>query len=90
MHICINILCNNGLEEGEGGIIIEGKNLEYKMLCNSEWIMRPKNLSKLSVSTVIRPKCTKWLIVMDTNILGGQESENETNNFGRCTLRTPC
>ena len=40
----------------------------------------------VSVSTVISQECTKLLIVMDTDSLGGQEPENETNNFDRCTL----
>ena len=45
-----------------------------------------KNLSKLFLSTVTSPKCTKWLIVMDTDRLGGLETDNETTNLVRCTL----
>ena len=48
--------------------------------------MRLKKLFEISVSTVISPKCTKWLIVMETDSLGGQETENDKNNFGRCTI----
>ena len=62
------------------------KNLGCKIVYHSELIMRPKKISKMSVSTVTSPKFTKWLIVMDTDSLGGQEPENKTNNFGRCTL----
>ena len=57
-----------------------------KIVYHSEWIMTPKNISKLWVSTFISPKCTKWLIVMETESLGGRKTDNETDNFGRCTL----
>ena len=49
MHLCINILCNNVLEEDEGGLIgshfywipKKEKNIGCKIVYNSEWIMRP-------------------------------------------------
>ena len=40
----------------------------------------------LQVSTCISPKYTKWFILMDTDSLVGREPENETDNFGLCTL----
>ena len=65
--------------------IIERKKFSDEKLCIIQ-----NGLSKLLVDTVISPKCTKWLIVMETDSLGGREPKIETENFGCCTLGTLC
>ena len=39
--------------------------------------------SKLLFSTAISPKCIDWLMAMENDSFGGQEPDNETDNFGR-------
>ena len=38
--------------------------------------------TKLSVSTSINPQRANWSVVVETDSLGGQEPENDTDNFG--------
>ena len=67
--------------------IIEGKTFSDTKLCIiHNGSLDRTQLSKISVSTVISPKFTKWLILMETDSLGGLEPKNETENFGPCTL----
>ena len=42
---------------------------------------------KLSFSPAINPECASWLVLMETNSLIERNSENETNNFGRSSLK---
>ena len=51
--------------------------------------MRPKKAFKTIDIHSYQSKMQNLLIMMDTDSLGGRKPENDTNNFGRCTLGDP-